>query len=145
MPGRLLSSSRSQRKQPQQAVAVPVPSGAPHTGRHRPSMPNEAAQSSYVGAPPKPATAEREPEGVCGRLAALSDSDRDVVADAGRAALALGALGVVYGDIGTSPLYTEQVIFTSHRAAAHATPAGVFGVVSLIFWALMIVVSIKYA
>ena len=59
--------------------------------------------------------------------------------------LALGALGVVYGDIGTSPLYTEQVIFTTHRAAAHATPAGVYGVVSLIFWALMIVVSIKYA
>ncbi len=59
--------------------------------------------------------------------------------------LALGALGVVYGDIGTSPLYTEQVIFTSHGDAAQATPAGVFGVVSLIFWALMIVVSIKYA
>ena len=59
--------------------------------------------------------------------------------------LALGALGVVYGDIGTSPLYTEQVIFTAHRAAAHTTPAGVYGVVSLIFWALMIVVSIKYA
>ena len=59
--------------------------------------------------------------------------------------LALGALGVVYGDIGTSPLYTEQVIFTTHRAAAHATTAGVYGVVSLIFWALMIVVSIKYA
>ena len=59
--------------------------------------------------------------------------------------LALGALGVVYGDIGTSPLYTEQVIFTSHRAAAQANVAGVYGVVSLIFWALTIVVSIKYA
>ncbi len=59
--------------------------------------------------------------------------------------LALGALGVVYGDIGTSPLYTEQVIFTTHRAAAQATTAGVYGVVSLIFWALMIIVSIKYA
>ena len=59
--------------------------------------------------------------------------------------LALGALGVVYGDIGTSPLYTEQVIFTSHASAAQATPAGVYGVVSLIFWALMIIVSIKYA
>ena len=37
------------------------------------------------------------------------------------------------------------MIFTTHRAAAHATPAGVYGVVSLIFWALMIIVSIKYA
>jgi KUP system potassium uptake protein len=79
------------------------------------------------------------------RFEALADYHRDVIATAGRAVLALGALGVVYGDIGTSPLYTEQVIFTTHRAAAHPTPAGIYGVVSLIFWALMIVVSIKYA
>jgi KUP system potassium uptake protein len=73
------------------------------------------------------------------------DTDRDVVAHAGRAVLVLGALGVVYGDIGTSPLYTEQVIFTSHANAAHPVVAGVYGIVSLIFWALMIVVTIKYA
>jgi KUP system potassium uptake protein len=73
------------------------------------------------------------------------DENPDVVAHAGRLALALGALGVVYGDIGTSPLYTEQVIFTTDRAAAHATVAGVYGVVSLIFWSLTIVVTIKYA
>ena len=79
------------------------------------------------------------------RFAALADSDRDVIAHAGRAALALGALGVVYGDIGTSPLYTEQVIFSSYRATAHVTPTAVYGVASLIFWALMVVVSIKYA
>jgi KUP system potassium uptake protein len=68
-----------------------------------------------------------------------------VIAHAGRAVLALGALGVVYGDIGTSPLYTEQVIFGSYRATAHITPAVVYGVASLIFWALTVVVSIKYA
>jgi KUP system potassium uptake protein len=73
------------------------------------------------------------------------DEERDVVANAGRLVLALGALGVVYGDIGTSPLYTEQVIFSQHADAAHATPAGVYGIVSLIFWALLIVVSLKYA
>ncbi|MBV9603858.1 MAG: potassium transporter Kup [Solirubrobacterales bacterium] len=73
------------------------------------------------------------------------DDDRDVVAHASRAVLALGALGVVYGDIGTSPLYTEQTIFVAHRAAAKTTLAGVYGVVSLIFWALMIEVTIKYA
>lgn len=55
------------------------------------------------------------------------------------------ALGVVFGDLGTSPLYTEQVIFTQHADAAHATVAGVYGVTSLIFWALTIIVSIKYA
>src|SRR5213082_2176580 len=72
------------------------------------------------------------------------DPDRDVVARAGKAVLALGALGVVFGDIGTSPLYTEQVVFTEHRSAAQTTVAGVYGVVSLIFWALVIVVSFKY-
>jgi KUP system potassium uptake protein len=79
------------------------------------------------------------------RFEALADTQRDVIAHAGRAVLTLGALGVVYGDIGTSPLYTEQVIFGSYKATAHITPAGAYGVVSLIFWALMIVVSIKYA
>jgi KUP system potassium uptake protein len=69
----------------------------------------------------------------------------DVVAHGGIAVLALGALGVVYGDIGTSPLYTEQTIFSSYRATSHVTPAGVYGVASLIFWTLIIVVSIKYA
>jgi KUP system potassium uptake protein len=73
------------------------------------------------------------------------DEERDIVAQAGRLVLALGALGVVYGDLGTSPLYTEQVIFNAHSDAAHATVAGVYGVTSLIFWALTIVVSIKYA
>src|SRR5438876_12298983 len=78
------------------------------------------------------------------RLDALRDSEHDVVAHAGRAVLVLGALGVVYGDIGTSPLYTEQVIFGSYGATAHVTPATAYGVVSLIFWALTVVVSIKY-
>jgi KUP system potassium uptake protein len=78
-------------------------------------------------------------------IRAAADDERDVVAHAGKAVLALGALGIVYGDIGTSPLYAEQVIFNAHKNAAHTTPAGVFGVVSLIFWALIIVVSIKYA
>ena len=76
---------------------------------------------------------------------AADDDDRDVVAHATKIVLALGALGVVFGDLGTSPLYTEQVIFTQHADAARATVAGVYGVTSLIFWALTIIVSIKYA
>jgi KUP system potassium uptake protein len=51
----------------------------------------------------------------------------------------------VYGDLGTSPLYTDQAIFSSYKATAHITAATVYGTASLIFWALMIVVSIKYA
>src|SRR5258707_15234811 len=57
----------------------------------------------------------------------------------------LGALGVVYGDIGTSPLYALR---EAARAAAHGgtvTPAAILGIVSLIFWALILIISIKYA
>ncbi len=78
-------------------------------------------------------------------MRAAADEGRDVVAHAGRLVLALGALGIVYGDIGTSPLYTMQVIFGQHANAAHPTPAGIYGIVSLIFWTLIIVVSTKYA
>jgi KUP system potassium uptake protein len=88
---------------------------------------------------------QREQAGPSEELRAAQDDQRDVVAHAGKLVLALGALGIVYGDIGTSPLYTEQFIFTAHRNAAHANVAGVYGIVSLIFWTLMIVVSIKYA
>src|SRR5258708_705220 len=57
--------------------------------------------------------------------------------------LALTALGVVYGDIGTSPLYAFQVALTG---LGHPVPsaAEVVGIVSLIFWALMAMVSLKY-
>ena len=76
---------------------------------------------------------------------AHADDERDVVAHASRLVLGLGALGVVFGDLGTSPLYSEQVIFTQHANTAHTTPAGVYGVISLIFWAMTIIVSLKYA
>ncbi len=73
-----------------------------------------------------------------------AEADTDVVAHASRAVLALGALGVVYGDLGTSPLYTEQVTF-GFKATQHVTLAGVYGVISLIFWSTAIIVSTKYA
>ena len=57
--------------------------------------------------------------------------------------LAIGALGVVFGDIGTSPLYTIRECFHGMHAIA-LTPGNLFGVMSLIFWSLTIVVSIKY-
>jgi KUP system potassium uptake protein len=58
-------------------------------------------------------------------------------------ALALGAIGVVYGDIGTSPLYTAKEIFSPGTGLA-PTPEHVIGAVSVIFWALMLVVTLKY-
>ena len=58
--------------------------------------------------------------------------------------LALGALGVVFGDIGTSPLYAVQTVFSIDDGAVKPTVADVYGVASLIFWAITIVVSVKY-
>jgi KUP system potassium uptake protein len=57
--------------------------------------------------------------------------------------LALPALGVVYGDIGTSPLYTLAECFHGDHGVA-PTPANILGVLSLVFWALTFTVSIKY-
>src|SRR3546814_19550417 len=57
------------------------------------------------------------------------------------AALWLGALGVVYGDIGTSPLYTIRAALS--RMPTH-TDQDILGLLSLLFWLLMIVVSLKY-
>ncbi|TDR80563.1 low affinity potassium transporter Kup [Paludibacterium purpuratum] len=58
------------------------------------------------------------------------------------AAITLGAIGVVYGDIGTSPLYTLSVCFSITNLAT--TAANILGILSLIFWAILLVVTIKY-
>ena len=60
-----------------------------------------------------------------------------------QAALALAALGVVYGDIGTSPLYTMKEVFAGNHPIP-LTPENILGILSLILWSLIIVVSIKY-
>ncbi len=70
--------------------------------------------------------------------------DGDVILHASKLVLALGALGIVYGDLGTSPLYTEQTIYGLH-AAHRITPANVYGITSLIFWSLTLIISFKYA
>ena len=57
------------------------------------------------------------------------------------AALSLGALGIVYGDIGTSPLYAVRESFVAQDLAV--MEENVLGVLSLIFWSLLIVISIK--
>ncbi|WP_308686741.1 potassium transporter Kup [Stigmatella ashevillensis] len=59
------------------------------------------------------------------------------------ATLALGALGIVYGDIGTSPLYALRECFSGPHSI-EPTPANVMGVLSLIFWSLFVLISMKY-
>ncbi|MDQ6622804.1 MAG: KUP/HAK/KT family potassium transporter, partial [Verrucomicrobiota bacterium] len=57
--------------------------------------------------------------------------------------LCLASLGIVYGDIGTSPLYALRECFYGEHAVA-ATPANILGVLSLILWSLILIISIKY-
>ena len=59
-------------------------------------------------------------------------------------ALVLAALGVVFGDIGTSPLYALQTVFSIDHGAVRPTPGDVYGVISLIFWSITLIVSVKY-
>ena len=59
------------------------------------------------------------------------------------AGLTLAALGVVYGDIGTSPLYAFRECFTGPHGI-RPEPGNVLGVLSLITWALLLIISVKY-
>jgi KUP system potassium uptake protein len=71
----------------------------------------------------------------------MSASDRPTKPGA-LATLTLGAIGVVYGDIGTSPLYALKEVFAHGRVPL--TPDNILGILSLVFWTLTLVVSIKY-
>jgi KUP system potassium uptake protein len=76
---------------------------------------------------------------------AAANGHGDAHSTAGFKALLIGSIGVVYGDIGTSPLYAfrEAVVAASGSAGA-VTPQAVLGVLSLILWALIVVVTLKY-
>jgi KUP system potassium uptake protein len=78
-------------------------------------------------------------------VAPLSDVRTDPHDDRrqGIAKLAVGAIGIVFGDIGTSPIYAFRETFTGHHPIA-PDPRHIHGVLSLIFWSMMIVVTIKY-
>jgi KUP system potassium uptake protein len=58
--------------------------------------------------------------------------------------LALGALGIVYGDIGTSPLYALREAFTGHGHEMTVNTTSVYGICSLAFWSLILIISVKY-
>jgi KUP system potassium uptake protein len=92
--------------------------------------------------------ADLEPAGIHTRIACKlpgSDASSNGVRNGRNATvrLAIAALGVVYGDIGTSPLYTVRECFNGPHAIA-LNEVNLFGVVSLIFWSLTIVVTVKY-
>lgn len=78
-----------------------------------------------------------------GQATAANNNTRKKGHREGVAALTLGALGVVYGDIGTSPLYTMKEIF-SPATGVPLDAAHLIGAVSVIFWGLMMIVTLKY-
>ncbi|MCC6821927.1 MAG: potassium transporter Kup [Verrucomicrobia subdivision 3 bacterium] len=86
-------------------------------------------------------------ENGAGRESEPSSGPRDAPSNAAHSSplvfLTLGALGVVYGDIGTSPLYALRSCFSS-VGGVEATHDNVLGLLSLIFWSLILIVSIKY-
>jgi KUP system potassium uptake protein len=86
-----------------------------------------------------PAFEQSPPQAGGSREVSSSHATRSPSALAG---LTLGALGVVYGDIGTSPLYALKEVF--HGGHVATTPDNILGVLSLLFWTLTIVVSLKY-
>jgi KUP system potassium uptake protein len=85
-----------------------------------------------------------EPEEQPPDAAAPPRAERHSHAKAGMAALTIGALGVVFGDIGTSPLYALQTVFAADHHAVRPTQSAVYGVISLVFWTITTIVSVKY-
>ncbi|MFY8084537.1 MAG: KUP/HAK/KT family potassium transporter, partial [Rubrivivax sp.] len=71
-----------------------------------------------------------------------SDAHRPHAGQAALATLTLAAIGVVYGDIGTSPLYALKEVFAHGRVPLNAD--NILGILSLAFWTLTVVVSLKY-
>jgi KUP system potassium uptake protein len=96
--------------------------------------------------------AKDETDARCGRSRAIwllmtssilpGDPNEPQTSRAGLAFMALGALGVVFGDIGTSPLYTLKTAFDFLHG--EATPERILGMLSLLFWTLFLITSIKY-
>ena len=73
-----------------------------------------------------------------------SHDRRGAVGEIATVVATVAALGVVFGDIGTSPLYALQTVFSIDHGAVQATNADVYGVISLVFWSISVVVSVKY-
>jgi KUP system potassium uptake protein len=123
--------------------------GTPETGAGRVPEPGEPGAASVEAGPPA-GSAAADPSAppvpaAPGRSARRPVRSRRVgPVRSVRPALVIAALGVVFGDIGTSPIYALQTVFTIDGGAVRPTPEDVYGVISLMFWSITLVVSIKY-
>lgn len=116
-------------------VVSPLVSDATSAGSERAERSSRSPVTHPDGGP-EPSSGDR------GAPAAGEGDGGSTNRRSGLAALTLGALGVVFGDIGTSPLYALSAAFSS--GAVRPDPAGVYGVISVVFWSVTIIVSIKY-
>ena len=98
--------------------------------------------STTPAGPDAPAHRGAPGGGPAGRGAAPGAGTTSPAHPAGQAALTVAALGVVFGDIGTSPLYALHTVFGEE--GVDATRAAVYGVISLVVWSVTVVVSLKY-
>jgi len=101
------------------------------------------APSPDDGAPSAASSAEAQP-GQAANVTRSNEASGHATGKAGFWALTIGAIGVVFGDIGTSPLYALREAIDHARGGSAGPEMAVLGVVSLAFWALMIVVTFKY-
>ena len=125
--------------------------------QHRAGLGNAAPGAKFLRNAARPArrvpTAERAPHRVSGaaraerwgRFMAVDTLDRPKAATSTQALVALTALGVVFGDIGTSPLYALKEAAKAASPGGTPAPDAVLGVLSLILWSLILIISIKYA
>src|SRR6478752_7647388 len=115
-------------------------------GNLQPGRMQKPRSHSVPGPPPLSASLEASPVAatpVAAPAAAPLHHAKSGGHGADLAKLALGAIGIVYGDIGTSPLYAIRECLTlPHGVAPDA--ANIFGVLSLVFWSITLVVSVKY-
>src|SRR5215210_8008991 len=109
-----------------------VPETKPSGAETRESSSRSPRANADVSSPPEAEETHADSRGD----AEVSHSKR------GAATLTLGALGVVFGDIGTSPLYALNAVFATEGVPPNTV--GVYGVISLVFWAVTLVVSLKY-
>src|SRR5690242_19183256 len=114
-------------------MAAPEPSGERRHRRHVAGLPARS------GEPPRgPGGRQMDTRTMATSATTMSHAAGHTAA---RPSLVVGALGIVFGDIGTSPLYTVRQCITQLGAMDEAT---ILGVLSLISWALFIVVTVKY-
>ena len=130
---------------PPPPAAPPSPSAGPDTPSAGPSSPSAGPISPSTAIPPTGA-ATRSPAAPHDHPHSHHHLDHRGMPRSRTplAAASLGALGVVFGDIGTSPLYALQTVFSLHHHAVGPSEADVLGVISMVVWCLLIIVTFAY-